>query len=87
MRHGELFHLTLDRLDRSALAVRIDRQLVESSVGLQFGPPKTPASVRIVPVPGKLLRPQPQRPLTDTVHVHVEQPDKKLAHARRTVFQ
>ncbi len=51
MRQGEVFGLTLDRVDFLRRRVRIDRQMVQAgSAPPAFGPPKTKASVRTVPV-------------------------------------
>lgn len=47
MRQGEIFGLTVDRLDFLRRTVRVDRQLVDG----QFGPPKTDSSVRTIPLP------------------------------------
>lgn len=47
MRQGEVFGLTIDRLDFLRRTVRVDRQLVDGS----FGPPKTDSSVRTIPLP------------------------------------
>lgn len=48
MRQGEIFGLTLDRIDFLRRTARVDRQLVEGGI---FGPPKTSSSVRTVPLP------------------------------------
>lgn len=48
MRQGELFGVTLDRVDFLRRTVRVDRQIVDGGV---FGPPKTDASVRTIPLP------------------------------------
>lgn len=52
LRQGEVFGLTLDRVDFLRRHLVVDRQLVGLS-GRQpeFGPPKTSASVRAVPLP------------------------------------
>jgi integrase len=51
LRQGEVFGLTVDRIDFLRRAVRVDRQLVTPKVGEPvLGPPKRPASVRTVPV-------------------------------------
>ena len=52
MRQGEVFGLTVDRVDFLRRKLRIDRQLVGIS-GREpaFGPPKTNASVRTIPLP------------------------------------
>jgi integrase len=50
LRQGEVFGLTVDRVDFLRRTVRIDRQLVTPKAGEPFlGPPKRPASVRTVP--------------------------------------
>ena len=52
LRQGECFGLTLDRLDMLRRTVTVDRQLVRvRGRGKVFGPPKTAASVRVVPLP------------------------------------
>jgi integrase len=52
LRQGECFGLTVDRVDFLRRTVRVDRQLVLADCGPpQFGPPKTQASVRTVPLP------------------------------------
>ncbi len=52
LRPGELLGLTLDRVDFLGRKVRVDRQLVTPAKGKpDFGPPKTKASVRVVPLP------------------------------------
>ncbi|MBF4766849.1 site-specific integrase [Nocardioides agariphilus] len=52
MRQGEVFGLTVDRIDFLRREVRVDRQLL-TRLGrrTEFGPPKTPASVRTIPLP------------------------------------
>lgn len=51
MRPGELLGLTLDRVEFLRREVRVDRQLVtKRGVGPVFGPPKTEASVRTIPI-------------------------------------
>jgi integrase len=51
LRQGEAFGLTLDRVDFLRRRVRVDRQLVQVGSGAPaFGPPKTAASVRTVPM-------------------------------------
>lgn len=53
MRQGECFGLTVDRTDFLRRQVRVDRQLVAVVDGEpQFGPLKTQASYRTVPMPG-----------------------------------
>ena len=52
MRQGEVFGLTVDRLDMLRRAVHVDRQLVGlDGTRPMFGPPKTAASVRTIPLP------------------------------------
>jgi integrase len=52
MRQGECFGLTADRVDFLRRTITIDRQLLLLRGGPpQFGPPKTQASVRSVPLP------------------------------------
>ena len=48
---GEVFGLTVDRLDMLRREVTVDRQRVELPQPAQHGPPKTKASVRTVPFP------------------------------------
>jgi len=52
MRQGEVFGLTVDRIDFLRREVTVDRQLL-TVIGAppRFGPPKTKASVRIIPMP------------------------------------
>ncbi len=52
MRQGELLGLTVDRLDMLRREVHVDRQLVKiAGERPRFGPPKTDASVRSIPLP------------------------------------
>lgn len=52
LRQGECFGLSLDRVDFLRRTIRVDRQLVLAGKGQpEFGPPKTEASVRTVPLP------------------------------------
>ena len=52
LRQGEVFGLTVDRVDFLRRTVTVDRQLVLLPGGEpSFGPPKTKASYRTVPVP------------------------------------
>jgi integrase len=51
LRQGEACGLTVDRVDFLRRTVRIDRQLVTGRDGVRFGPPKTPASDRTLPLP------------------------------------
>ena len=52
MRQGEVLGLTVDRVDFLRREVRVDRQLsTRPGRRTEFGPPKTPASVRTIPLP------------------------------------
>jgi integrase len=52
MRQGEVFGLTVDRVNFLRRSLTVDRQLVGISGRIPyFGPPKTPASVRVIPLP------------------------------------
>jgi integrase len=51
LRQGEVFGLTVDRVDFLRRSVRVDRQLVTLTGSVRLGPPKTNASVRTVPLP------------------------------------
>ncbi|HEX2705945.1 MAG TPA: site-specific integrase, partial [Candidatus Lustribacter sp.] len=52
MRQGEVFGLTLDRVDFLRRTLTVDRQLVGvQGQAPKFGPPKTAASVRTIPLP------------------------------------
>jgi len=52
MRQGECLGLTVDRVDFLRRELRVDRQLVTPQKGVPtFGPPKTAASVRTIPLP------------------------------------
>lgn len=52
MRQGEVFGLTVDRVDFLRRTVRVDRQMsVVNGQAPVFGPPKTEASVRDIPLP------------------------------------
>jgi integrase len=56
VRQGELFGLTVDRIDRRRRTVRVDRQLVSGTgQATGLGPVKTPASVRTIPAPAVVL--------------------------------
>jgi integrase len=53
LRQGECFGLTVDRVDFLRRHVRVDRQLVAVTAGTpEFGPPKSQAGFRTVPMPG-----------------------------------
>jgi integrase len=55
LRQGELCGLTVDRVDFLRSTVRIDRQLLDADEGAPvFGPPKTQASARVIPLPGSV---------------------------------
>jgi integrase len=52
LRQGECFGLTVDRVDFLRRHVRVDRQLLAARGGVpEFGPPKTKAGFRTVPMP------------------------------------
>lgn len=52
MRQGECLGLTVDRCNFFARTIKVDRQLVlESGQPIRFGPPKTPSSIRTIPMP------------------------------------
>lgn len=52
MRQGEVFGLTTDRVDFLRQRIVVDRQLTTVTGGApNFGPPKTAASVRTIPLP------------------------------------
>ena len=51
LRQGEAFGLTVDRVDFLRRQLRVDRQLVLVRSAPEFGPPKTAASRRVVPLP------------------------------------
>jgi len=56
LRQGELFGLTVDRVDWLRRTVRVDRQLLTAPGALPaFGPTKTEASVRTLPAPTVVL--------------------------------
>ena len=56
MRQGEVFGLTVDRVDFLRRTVTVDRQLT-TIAGREpfFGPPKTAASLRVIPLPRVVL--------------------------------
>lgn len=65
LRQAECFGLTLDRVDFLRRAVRVDRQLIAIKNGeAVFGPPKTDASFRTVPLPKNVV---------DILAIHVRQ--------------
>jgi integrase len=52
MRQGECFGLTVDRVDFLRRSINVNRQLVLTGSGPpEFGPPKTVASIRTIPLP------------------------------------
>lgn len=52
MRQGEIFGLTVDRIDFLRRRVTVDRQLTTlTGAAPSFGPPKTEASTRVIPLP------------------------------------
>jgi integrase len=56
LRPSELFGLTVDRVDFLRRELRVDRQLVGRAGSMPvFGPPKTKAGVRVVPLPADAL--------------------------------
>ncbi len=56
LRQGECFGVTVDRIDFLRRELRVDRQLVGVRNGVpEFGPPKTPAGFRTVPLPGSVV--------------------------------
>lgn len=64
-RQGECFGLTVDRIDFLRRTARVDRQLVGSGGGRpSFGPPKTEASYRTVPLPAVV---------TDVLAAHLQE--------------
>jgi len=72
LRQGELFGLSVDRVDWLRRTVRVDRQLLGVTAGRAvFGPPKTPASVRSIPAPTTVLE-----ALTAHVRAHGEGPER-----------
>ena len=52
LRQGEVFGLTLDRVDFLRRQVTVDRQLADSKG--EFSPPKTRSSVRTIPLPSSV---------------------------------
>lgn len=52
LRQGECFGLSVDRVDFLRRSITVDRQIVLAGSGPpEFGPPKTEASIRTVPLP------------------------------------
>ena len=58
LRQGELFGLTVDRVDWLRRTIRVDRQIRSAVAGkaAHLAPPKTDASYRTIPVPDVVLR-------------------------------
>lgn len=55
LRQGEACGMTVDRVDFLRRKVRIDRQLISPNAGpCYFGPPKTPSSNRVLPLPASV---------------------------------
>jgi integrase len=56
LRQGEIFGLTLDRVDFLRRTLFVDRQLIGvRGQAPKFGPPKTASSIRTVPLPDVVL--------------------------------
>lgn len=56
LRQGECFGLTIDRVDFLRRQLRVDRQLVSAQGRVPvFGPPKSKAGYRTVPLPGVVV--------------------------------
>lgn len=74
LRQGELFGLTVDRVNWLRRTVRVDRQLVSAAgVSARFGPTKTEASVRTIPAPTLVLE-----ALTEHLREFGEGPDRLI---------
>jgi integrase len=70
VRQGEAMGLTLDRVDLFRREVRIDRQLIRVVNGEPvFGPPKTDASYRTIPLPDVVV---------EALERHVEELDVRM---------
>ena len=70
LRQGELFGLTVDRVDWLRRSVRVDRQLVcTTGQAPSLGPAKTESSVRVIPAPTAVLE-----ALTAHLRAHGEGP-------------
>ena len=54
LRLGEVFGLQVDRVDFLRRTIRVDQQLLRRGP-VRLGPPKTPSSVRTVPVADVVL--------------------------------
>lgn len=55
MRQGEVFGLTADRINFLKKEIIVDRQIQQATGGPKFGPPKTPKSNRVIPIPDDLV--------------------------------
>jgi len=51
LRRGEALGLTWDDVDLEAGVLRVRRQIVRTSKGLEWGPPKSRSGIRAVPIP------------------------------------
>ncbi len=82
MRQAECFGLTVDRVDFLRRNVRVDRQLVAVRGGVpEFGPPKTMAGFRTVPMPRSYARSWPPTlPATVLVPVGWFSPMRRATH-------
>ncbi len=57
LRQGEIFGLSLDRVDFLRRTITVDRQVVSvDGQRPEFGPTKTPSSVRVVPLPDSVAK-------------------------------
>jgi integrase len=54
LRQGEACALTVDRIDFLRRKVTVDRQVVTTRAGCELGPPKTPSSNRVIPLPASV---------------------------------
>lgn len=88
LRSGEAFGVTVDRIDFLRRRLRVDRQVVLlPGTGPSFGPPKTDASYRTVPLPDVVLD-----ALSSHIATYGEGPDRLVftnddgAMIRRTRF-
>lgn len=55
LRQGEAFGVSLDRIDFLRRTLTVDRQLTVITGAPYLAPPKTPASHRVIPLPGVVL--------------------------------
>lgn len=87
MRQGEVLGLTVDRLDMLRRTVTVDRQLVTRPGKVtEFGPPKTKASNRTIPLPqvvvdalAALVFRLDRQPITRQAFGHVWRPAARAA--------